>query len=215
MAHGTYDEFWKARNLRPHLKNIKPAVLTVGGWFDAEDLFGALETYQRDRDAEPRRHEHPGDGPVDPRRLVARRTATRSATSTFGAKTADVLPRADRAAVLQLPPEGQGRRPKLPEAWVFETGTNQWRALDAWPPQGGRPAALLPSRRRPAAPSSRPPRRRRRFDEYVSDPAKPVPFIDDDRRSAWRREYMVGGPALRRARGPTCSSTRPSRSRRT
>ena len=47
MEHGTYDEFWKARNLRPHLKNIKPAVMTVGGWFDAENLFGALETYKR------------------------------------------------------------------------------------------------------------------------------------------------------------------------
>ncbi|MDB5391412.1 MAG: putative hydrolase, CocE/NonD family, partial [Planctomycetaceae bacterium] len=46
LGHETYDEFWKARNLRPHLKNIKPAVLTVGGWFDAENLFGALETYK-------------------------------------------------------------------------------------------------------------------------------------------------------------------------
>ena len=46
MQHGTYDEFWQARNLRPHLKNIKPAVMTVGGWFDAENLFGALETYK-------------------------------------------------------------------------------------------------------------------------------------------------------------------------
>ncbi|HEX7484668.1 MAG TPA: CocE/NonD family hydrolase, partial [Vicinamibacterales bacterium] len=42
MAHETYDAFWQARNLRPHLRNIKPAVMTVGGWFDAEDLFGAL-----------------------------------------------------------------------------------------------------------------------------------------------------------------------------
>ena len=46
MRHGNYDEFWKARNLRPHLKNIQPAVMTVGGWFDAENLFGALETYR-------------------------------------------------------------------------------------------------------------------------------------------------------------------------
>ena len=44
--HGTYDDFWKARNFRPHLKNIKPAVMTVGGWFDAENLFGALEVYK-------------------------------------------------------------------------------------------------------------------------------------------------------------------------
>ena len=53
MEHGTYDDFWKARNLRPHLKNIKPAVLTVGGWFDAENLFGALETYKARRGEQP------------------------------------------------------------------------------------------------------------------------------------------------------------------
>ncbi|MDB5021113.1 MAG: X-Pro dipeptidyl-peptidase, partial [Pedobacter sp.] len=46
MAHGTYDAFWEARNIRTHLKNIKPAVLVVGGFFDAEDAFGALNTYK-------------------------------------------------------------------------------------------------------------------------------------------------------------------------
>ena len=50
MKHGTYDEFWKARNLRQHLNKIQPAVMTVGGWFDAENLFGALETYQERRE---------------------------------------------------------------------------------------------------------------------------------------------------------------------
>ena len=43
VEHPNYDDFWKARNLLPHLKNIAPAVMTVGGWFDAEDLFGALQ----------------------------------------------------------------------------------------------------------------------------------------------------------------------------
>ena len=46
MEHGTYDNFWQARNILPHLKGIKPAVLTVGGWFDAEDLYGPLNIYQ-------------------------------------------------------------------------------------------------------------------------------------------------------------------------
>ena len=58
MQHGTYDDFWKARNLRPHLKNIKPAVLTVGGWFDAENLFGALEAHQQRRGRQPRNEPH-------------------------------------------------------------------------------------------------------------------------------------------------------------
>ena len=46
MAHDRKDEFWTARNILPHLKGIKPAVMTVGGWFDAENLYGALETYR-------------------------------------------------------------------------------------------------------------------------------------------------------------------------
>jgi predicted acyl esterase len=52
--HGTYDAFWQSRNLRPHLRNIKPAVMTVGGWFDAENLFGALETYRRVEASSPK-----------------------------------------------------------------------------------------------------------------------------------------------------------------
>ena len=46
MTHPNYDDFWQARDVRPHLNNIKPAVMTVGGWFDAEDLFGALAVYK-------------------------------------------------------------------------------------------------------------------------------------------------------------------------
>ena len=53
MEHGTYDDFWKSRNLRPYLMKIKPAVMTVGGWFDAENLFGALETFRAVEGASP------------------------------------------------------------------------------------------------------------------------------------------------------------------
>ena len=56
MQHGTYDEFWQSRDLRRHLKDIKPAVMTVGGWFDAEDLFGALNTYQAIEKSSPGAH---------------------------------------------------------------------------------------------------------------------------------------------------------------
>src|SRR5205814_1571491 len=46
MDHGNYDEYWKARSLPLHMKNVKCAVLTVGGWFDAEDMWGALNLYK-------------------------------------------------------------------------------------------------------------------------------------------------------------------------
>jgi putative CocE/NonD family hydrolase len=45
LAHPNYDEFWQSRNLRPHLKNVHAAVMTVGGWYDAEDLVGTLGVY--------------------------------------------------------------------------------------------------------------------------------------------------------------------------
>src|ERR1700752_4102872 len=53
MNHPNYDDYWQARNIRPHLRNIKPAVMTVGGWFDAEDLFGALNTYKTIEETNP------------------------------------------------------------------------------------------------------------------------------------------------------------------
>ena len=70
MAHPNYDDWWQARTMRPHLKNVHAAVMTVGGWYDAEDLYGTLKTYQRNRAAEPRHHERAGDGPVVARRVV-------------------------------------------------------------------------------------------------------------------------------------------------
>jgi hypothetical protein len=72
MRHGAYDDYWKARNLRPHLKNIKPAVLTVGGWFDAKSLRSLGDVSQR-RATKPRECEHHRDGALDSRRMVRRR----------------------------------------------------------------------------------------------------------------------------------------------
>ena len=178
MQHGTYDEFWKARNLRPHLKNIKPAVMTVGGWFDAENLFGALETYQHVEANSPGSAQRPGDGPVGPRRLEPRRRR-HARRRPLQRQDGRVLPRADRAAVLRVPPQGQGRaeasrgagssRP----ARTSGASTTPGRRKDAKPQ-----VALLPRRR----PTGRRAAGRRPaedgFDEYVSDPAKPVPFID-------------------------------------
>ena len=99
----------RPRDLRPHLKNIKPAVLTVGGWFDAEDLFGAAARRTSTIEAnEPRRDEHARDGAVDPRRLDARRRATRSGDVRFDVEDGGVLPRADRVPVLRASPQGEG-----------------------------------------------------------------------------------------------------------
>ena len=73
VEHPTYDDFWKARNIAAHLKNIKHAVMTVGGWFDAEDLAGPLLTYRTIEQTSPGAVERHRDGALVARGLVAGR----------------------------------------------------------------------------------------------------------------------------------------------
>src|SRR5262249_29691174 len=135
MKHGTYDDFWKARNVRQHVKEIKPAVLTVGGWYDAENLFGALETFKRvDATGWPKAGHHLVMGPWVHGGWSGGEGDHLGDVS-FNAKTAEFY-----REQIELPffehhlkdPEGEFKHPR---AWVFETGTNVWRKYDAWPPK--------------------------------------------------------------------------------
>ena len=201
MAHGTYDAFWQARNLRPHLKNIKAAVMTVGGWYDAEDLFGALNTY--------RSVEQYNAGITN--MLVmgpwfhggwARGEGDHLGNVNFAAKTSEFY-----REKIELPFFRHFLKddPKfdLPKALVFETGTNQWRRYDSWPPKNSRERSLY--LRAGGKLSFDPPASGETgFDEYISDPAKPVPYIpniaigmtrehmtDDQRFAAARPDVLV------------------------
>jgi putative CocE/NonD family hydrolase len=186
MKHPTYDEFWQARNLRPHLKNIKPAVMTVGGWFDAENLFGALEVYRSIEKNSPGANNTLVMGPWF-HGGWARGDGEALGNVQFGAKTSEFY-----RDEIELPffnhwlkglDEG-----KLPEAYVFETGRNQWRKHDAWPPKAARSAALY--LRAGGKLSFDAPNEDTGFDEYVSDPAKPVPFIPGQSQGM-TREHMT------------------------
>jgi hypothetical protein len=199
MAHETYDAFWQARNLRPHLKNIKPAVLTVGGWFDAEDLFGALETYKNVERQSPGATNMLVMGPWV-HGGWARSAGESLGDVRFGAKTAEFYRDAIEFPFFAYHLKGKAD-PKLPEAYVFETGRNQWRRMDAWPPAEAALKDLY------FAPGGRltwqPPAEAEAFDQYVSDPARPVPYINhiaigmtrehmvDDQRFASRRPDVL------------------------
>jgi putative CocE/NonD family hydrolase len=189
IEHGNYDDFWKARNLRPHLKSIKPAVMTVGGWFDAENLFGALETYKNIE----------ANGPASANILVmgpwrhgqwAGGGGESLGYVQFNSKTGEFYREKIEFPFFEFYLKAKGE-PNHPEAWVFETGTNQWRQYDRWPPESAKPQAIYLaangalSWEQPQSSGNAPD-----FDEYPSDPAKPVPFIDwtDIGMAA---EYMV------------------------
>lgn len=191
VNHPNYDDFWQARNIRPHLKNIKPAVMTVGGWFDAEDLFGALKTYDSIE------KQSPGISNV----LVmgpwyhggwARSDGDLLGNVTFGSKTSLYY-----RENVELPffncllKDKCGS--KLPEALVFETGSNQWRMYEQWPPRSTESKSLFfqaggsLSFDSAATSSSG---TDKGFDEYTSDPDKPVPYINGI-AIGMTREYMI------------------------
>jgi putative CocE/NonD family hydrolase len=186
--HPDYDAFWQARNLRPHLKNIKPAVMTVGGWFDAEDLFGALNTYKEIEKNSPGANNTLVMGPWC-HGCWARTDGDKLGNVGFNSKTGVFYREQIEFPFFEYWLKGKGD-PKLPEAFVFETGTNQWRREDAWPPRDAHPRALylnpgagLTFDR--ASDTAAP------FDEYVSDPAKPVPYIGEQ-APGMTREHMTG-----------------------
>lgn len=179
MKHGTYDEFWKARDLRPHLRNIKPAVLTVGGWFDAENLFGTLEAFRRLEATSPNTANLLVMGPwVHGGWNSGQGDGSSLGPVSFNVATADFYREKIELPFFEFHLKGQGTF-KPPKAWVFETGTNQWRTHATWPPRNTRPLALYFNARGRLA--HEPPGNAATeadFDEYVSDPARPVPYTD-------------------------------------
>ncbi|HMF79431.1 MAG TPA: CocE/NonD family hydrolase [Bryobacteraceae bacterium] len=188
MKHPNYDAFWQARNLRPHLRGVKPAVMTVGGWFDAEDLFGAQQVYKMVRSQSPETHNMLVMGPWF-HGGWARGDGDHLGFAQFDAKTSLFYREKIELPFFQYYLKGKAD-PNLPGAYVFETGSNQWRTYDAWPPAqaaaktlylhaNGKLSFVAPTKDEGSA-----------YDEYVSDPAKPVPYISEQ-AAGMTREHMT------------------------
>jgi putative CocE/NonD family hydrolase len=178
VQHATYDEFWKLHDLRPHLKNIKPAVLTVGGWYDAENLFGVMEAYHQIERASPGATHTLVMGPwLHGGWNAGQADGSSLGHVSFNAKTADFYREKIELPFFDLHLKGKGQF-KPPEAWVFETGRNQWREHATWPPKGAKPFELYFREKGRLATEPDKSGQEDSFDEYVSDPAKPVPYID-------------------------------------
>ena len=197
-THTTYDDYWNARDLSRHMKKVKCAVLTVGGWFDAEDLSGPFKTF----------HAIDQFNPDTPNSLVvgpwvhggwARTEGDYLGDVHFGAKTAEFFRAKIQFPFFEYYLKGKGK--PMPKAWVFETGTNAWRTYDAWPPAQAKARMLY--LRAGGKLSFDPPAENEGVDQYVSDPAHPVPFVDyiatavpqrymtDDQRFAARRPDVL------------------------
>ncbi len=199
LAHPTRDEFWRSRDPRPFYRDAKPAIMTVGGWFDKEDLWGALETYRAFERQSPRSENVLVMGPWK-HGGWARTDGDRLGDISFGQKSSFFYREQIEAAFFQRHLKGK-KGPAAPEAWIFETGTNTWRTFASWPPAEAKPATIFLSAN--GALSTSAPTTSEGEDAYVSDPKRPVPYrakpsekiafeyMSDDQRFAARRPDVL------------------------
>jgi putative CocE/NonD family hydrolase len=199
FKHDTYDDYWQARDLSRHMKNVRCAVLVVGGWFDAEDLSGPFKTfYAIDK-----------FNPETPTTLVegpwvhggwARGDGSHLGDIDFHAKTSEYF-----RAYVQFPffeHYLKGKGATQPKAIVFETGTDVWRRFDSWPPKNAVARTLY--FHAGGKLSFDPPTEENGVDQYLSDPNHPVPFVgyttdtvpqrymvDDQRFASYRPDVLV------------------------
>lgn len=194
VAHPNRDAFWQARDILPHLNNTAPAVMTVGGWFDAEDLYGPLKIYATNEKNNPKHFNMLVMGPWR-HGGWAREGGTSLGDIEFGSETSTFYQtQIEKPFFDHFLKEQQD--PNLPEAYVFETGENQWRRFDQWPPQGETRTLYLGSFQRLnfSAPAEK-----QSFASFISDPNNPVPstqiidrgmpraYMTEDQRFASRR----------------------------
>ncbi|MGI8811391.1 MAG: CocE/NonD family hydrolase [Pyrinomonadaceae bacterium] len=187
MAHPNYDQFWKDRNILPKLKNITCATMTVGGWYDNEDLYGTLKTYQSIE------KQNPGIFNV----LVVgpwfhggweRSAGDWLGTAYFGEKTSEWYQKNVELRFFDHFLKDKGDISNIAEVNLFDTGAHVWRKYNSYEPTVAKDTALYLtaggklSFTEPTGPAG--------FDQYVSDPAKPVPYTQKITQN-YPRDFMT------------------------
>ena len=177
VAHPDYDSYWQSKNVMKDMRNIGFAVLNVIGWFDAEDYFGPWGIYRSIEAMNPVNQSRVVVGPWS-HGGWARGEGKALGAIQFGSNTSEYFRTQVELPFFNYYLKDRGEM-KLPEALVFETGTNQWKAYGTWPPQEAKPAMLYLqaggklSFVKPAAEST--------ADSFLSDPNKPVPYTSEIR----------------------------------
>ena len=199
--HPNYDAWWKARNARVGLYNVKPAMLWVGGLFDAEDCFGAWNCFKATEKQSPQTNSRVVIGPWYHGEWASH-DGTFLGNVQFGSNTAEYFQDSIEIPFFNYYLLGSGNTSNIAKANIFFSGENDWKKFDVWPPKnvelenlylGSDGNLSLNEKAKDITP----------YDEYTSDPAHPVPYtqdvhfrrtreyMDDDQRFASRRPDVL------------------------
>lgn len=187
-AHPNYDAWWKARNIRNFLYNVKPAMLTVGGLFDAEDCFGAWAVYKAIEKQSTKTDNRVVMGPWV-HGGWSRTDGSFLGNVRFGSNTSAWYQQNIEIPFFEnhLNNNKTEAYENLPEASVFITGRNEWMKFEQWPPANLTTRGIYLSEN--SSLSWNRPGKYNSTSSYTSDPAKPVPYTEDV-HTGRTREYM-------------------------
>ena len=177
MKHPNRDAWWQARNARVNIKDVKPAMMVVGGLFDAEDCFGAWNTYKAINEQSPATNNRLVMGPWYHEQW-RNNDGTHLGNIQFESNTSEWYTNHVELPFFNYYLLGEGSADSISKATIYFTGENKWHQLPQWPPAGMQPTNLYLAQQgklsfgaiNTIAPS---------FDSYESDPAKPVPYTED------------------------------------
>ena len=183
----TWNAFWSERDVIPHLKQLRPAMMYVGGWFDTENLYGALQSYIANEAQSPGAENRLVMGPWSHGQWWDG-DGSKLGKIPWGSRTSQFYEDSIEAPFFDHFLKGTEKSPQ-PEAFVYNTGANVWKRLDSWPPDGlGEMRLYIDAGRRVVfAP---PAGKGELFDEYTNDPASPVPYSNAVGRW-YSRGFMV------------------------
>jgi uncharacterized protein len=187
VTHPNYDDFWQKRNILPHLNNIKPAMLVVGGWYDAEDLYGTFKTHENIVRNNPGNACYFVIGPWI-HGGWARTDGSFLGNVSFTSKTSLFYQDSIELPFFNYYLKDKGIL-KLPKASMFLTGKNEWKKFDKWPPANVEIKKLYLGKNGGLSFVSQLPDKSS-FDEFISDPQKPVPYTEDI-TFGMTKEYMT------------------------
>ncbi len=188
MNHPDNDAWWQARNVRNFVTNIKPAVLVVGGTFDAEDCFGAWSLYQAIEEKNRNTDNRIVMGPWFHGGWGGRSDGSYLGNVRFGKKTSEYYQRNIEIPFFNFYLKLKGTVHDIAEATVFFTGENEWRRFNTWPSKNIVYQDLLLNTAGKLSFENKSPINS--FSEYISDPAHPVPYTEDIGLGR-TREYMI------------------------
>jgi len=184
--HPNYDEFWKSRGIIQHLKDIKPAVMVVGGLFDAEDLYGPFETY-KNIEKSSNNYNTMVFGPWSHGDWARKKGRQAVGNVYFGDNISEDYQKNIETKFFNHFLKGSGTKDSgLPEAYVYDTGNHEWNSYETWPPKNAKSKRYYLGDNQKLSDSAS-----NSEVSFVSDPKKPVPYSEDIKMVYTPRKYMT------------------------